>query len=90
MTKTMRTNVLLEKDEYGVYRDGRRYAIDLDGHTIPVHNKDIRRLLERPSRDEPSYICLPEHASLFTETKLVPKIYTKDEINEMFYGVCGE
>ncbi|KAF3541478.1 hypothetical protein F2Q69_00022399 [Brassica cretica] len=23
-------------------------------------------------------------------TKLVPEIYTKDEINEMFYGVCGE
>ncbi|KAF2581698.1 hypothetical protein F2Q68_00004954 [Brassica cretica] len=42
------------------------------------------------SRDEPAYICLPEHASQFTQTKLVPEIYTKDEINEMFYGVCGE
>ncbi|KAF3501013.1 hypothetical protein F2Q69_00042125 [Brassica cretica] len=42
------------------------------------------------SRDEPSYICLPEHASSFTQTKLVPEIYTKDEINEMFYGVCGK
>ncbi|KAF2588630.1 hypothetical protein F2Q70_00038885 [Brassica cretica] len=51
---------------------------------------DIRRLLERASRDEPSYICLPERASPFTQTKLVPEIYTKDEINEMFYGVCGE
>ncbi|KAF3536994.1 hypothetical protein F2Q69_00022713 [Brassica cretica] len=61
-----------------------------DGHTIPIHNKDIRRLLERDSRDEPSYICLPEHASLFTQTKLVPEIYTKDKINEIFYGVCGE
>ncbi|KAF3538269.1 hypothetical protein F2Q69_00023406 [Brassica cretica] len=30
-----------------------------------------------------------EHASLFTQTKLVPEIYTKDEINEMFYGICG-
>ncbi|WZZ27387.1 hypothetical protein YC2023_010788 [Brassica napus] len=59
-------------------------------HTIPVHNKDVRRLLERTSRDEPAYICLPEHASSFTQTKLVPEIYTKDEINEMFYGVCGE
>ncbi|KAF3569549.1 hypothetical protein DY000_02014344 [Brassica cretica] len=26
----------------------------------------------------------------FTQTKLVSEIYTKDEINEMFYGVCGE
>ncbi|KAF3603548.1 hypothetical protein F2Q69_00035498 [Brassica cretica] len=26
----------------------------------------------------------------FTQTKLVPEIYTKDEINEMFYGMCGE
>ncbi|KAF3607860.1 hypothetical protein DY000_02048956 [Brassica cretica] len=48
-------------------------------------DEDIRRLLERASRDEPSYICLPEHASSFTQTKLVPEIYTKDEINEMFY-----
>ena len=39
--------------------------------------------------DEHSYLCLPEHARSFTQTKLVPEIYTKDEINEMFYGVCG-
>ena len=43
----------------------------------------------RASRDEPSFICLPEHATFFTQTKLVLEIYTKDEINEMFYGVCG-
>jgi len=79
-----------EKDEYGVYRDDREFTRDLDGHIIPVHTKDIRRLLERTSRDEPAYIYLPEHASSFTQTKLVPEIYTKDEINEMFYGVCGE
>ncbi|KAF3511184.1 hypothetical protein F2Q69_00008795 [Brassica cretica] len=79
-----------EKDEYGIYRDDQGYASDLDGHTIRVHNRDIRRLLERASRDEPAYICLPEHASSFTQTKLVPEIYTKDEINEMFNGVCGE
>ncbi|KAF2561611.1 hypothetical protein F2Q70_00016878 [Brassica cretica] len=81
---------LEEKDEYGVYRDDREFAIDLDGHTIPVHNKDIRRLLERASRYEPVYICLPEHASQVTQTKLVREIYTKDETNEMFYGVYGE
>ena len=79
-----------EKDEYVVYRDDREFARDLDEHSISIHNKDIRRLLERASRDEPAYICLPEHASSFTLTKLVPEIYTKDEINEMFYGVCGE
>ncbi|KAF2609159.1 hypothetical protein F2Q68_00043021 [Brassica cretica] len=82
--------LLGREDEYGIYRDDREFARDLDVHTIPVHNKDIRRLLERASRDEPTYICLPEHASSFTQTKLVPEIYTKDEINEMFYGVCGE
>ncbi|KAF3555025.1 hypothetical protein F2Q69_00014018 [Brassica cretica] len=75
-----------EKDEYEVYRDDREFSRDLDGHTIPVHTKDIRRLLERASRDEPAYICLLEHASSFTQTQLVPEIYTKDEINEMFYG----
>uniref|UniRef100_A0A0D3BG83 Uncharacterized protein n=1 Tax=Brassica oleracea var. oleracea TaxID=109376 RepID=A0A0D3BG83_BRAOL len=78
------------KDKYGVYRDDRKFARDLEGRTIPVHTKDIKRLLETASRDEPAYICLPEHASSFTQTKLVPEIYTKDEINEMFHGVCGE
>ncbi|KAF2620133.1 hypothetical protein F2Q68_00039198 [Brassica cretica] len=39
--------------------------------------------------DAQSYLCLPEHARSFTKTKLVPEIYTKDEINEMLYGVCG-
>ena len=79
-----------EKDEYGVYRDDHRYARDLDENTIRLHSTDIRRVLERASRDEPSYICLPDHANLFTQTKLVLEIYTKDEINEMFYGVYGE
>ncbi|KAF2570236.1 hypothetical protein F2Q70_00004217 [Brassica cretica] len=79
-----------EKDEYGIYGDDQGYARDVDGHTIRVHNKDIRRLLESASRDDPNYICLPEHASSFTQTKLVPETYTKDEINEMFSGVCGE
>ena len=46
--------------------------------------------MERASRDENSYICLPKHASSFTQTKLVPKIYTKYEINDMFYKICGE
>ncbi|KAF3547116.1 hypothetical protein DY000_02007739 [Brassica cretica] len=73
-----------EKDQYGVYIDEQGYARDLAGNTIRLHN------MERASRDEPSYICLPEHANLFTHTKLVPEIYTKDEINKMFYGVCGE
>ncbi|WZZ63510.1 hypothetical protein YC2023_074880 [Brassica napus] len=72
-----------------VYKDEQGYARDLERHTIRVHNRDIGKLLERASRDEPSYICLPEHASSFTQTKLAPEIYTKDEINEMFYGVCG-
>ncbi|KAF3503665.1 hypothetical protein F2Q69_00044317 [Brassica cretica] len=63
-----------EKDEYGIYRDDQGYARDVDGHTICVHNNDIRRLLERASRDDPTYICLPKHASSFTQTKIVPDI----------------
>ncbi|KAF2573131.1 hypothetical protein F2Q70_00003651 [Brassica cretica] len=78
-----------EKDEYGVYRDDHGHARDVDGHIISVSKGDIKSLLERASRDEHIYLCLPEHASSFTKTKLVPEIYTKDEINEMFYGVCG-
>ncbi|KAF3594005.1 hypothetical protein DY000_02020040 [Brassica cretica] len=63
--------------------------MELDEHIIRVSKDDIRSLLERASRDEHNYICLPEHANSFTQTKLVLEIYTKDEIKEMFYGVCG-
>ena len=38
--------------------------------------------------DEHSYICLPEHERSFTQTKLVTEINTKDEIDEMLYGIC--
>ncbi|KAF3553339.1 hypothetical protein F2Q69_00013071 [Brassica cretica] len=81
--------LLEEKDEYGVYRDDQGCTRDVDGHIINVSKDDIKKLMERASRDEHIYICLPEHASSFSQTKLVPEIYTKDEINEMFYGVCG-
>ncbi|KAF2578718.1 hypothetical protein F2Q70_00010573 [Brassica cretica] len=43
-----------EKYEYGVYRDDREFARDIDGRTISVHTKDIKRLLERASRDKPA------------------------------------
>ncbi|KAF3575229.1 hypothetical protein F2Q69_00058978 [Brassica cretica] len=62
---------------------------DVDGHIINVSKDDIRKLMKRASRDEHNYIYFPERASSFTKTKLVLEIYTKDEINEMFYGVCG-
>ncbi|KAF3610549.1 hypothetical protein DY000_02048843 [Brassica cretica] len=78
-----------EKDEYGVYRDDQEHARDVDGRIIRVSKDDIRSLLERALMDEHTYLCLPEHARSLTQNKLVPKIYTKDEIIEMFYGVCG-
>ncbi|KAF3583421.1 hypothetical protein F2Q69_00030552 [Brassica cretica] len=81
---------VLVSDEYGIFRDDQGCARGMDGHTISISKENISRLLERASKDEPSYICLPEHATFFTQTKLLPKIYTKDEINEMFYGVCGK
>ncbi|KAF3528611.1 hypothetical protein DY000_02039747 [Brassica cretica] len=46
-------------------------ARDVDGHIINVSKDDIRKLMERASRDEHSCICLPEHASSFTQTKLM-------------------
>ncbi|KAF3546176.1 hypothetical protein DY000_02007337 [Brassica cretica] len=77
-----------ENDEYEVYRDDHGHARDVDGHIIHVSD-DIRYLLERASMDEHSYLCLPEHARSFIQTKLIPEIYTKDEINEMLYGIYG-
>ncbi|KAF3493797.1 hypothetical protein DY000_02055542 [Brassica cretica] len=41
-----------EKDGYGVYRDDKEFARDLDGRTILVHNKDIRRLLALKTTEE--------------------------------------
>ncbi|KAG5384427.1 hypothetical protein IGI04_035897 [Brassica rapa subsp. trilocularis] len=78
-----------QKDEYGVYRDERGHARGLAGEMISVTKDDIRKLLERASVFEESHICLPEHATSFTLTRLAPELYTKDEINEMVFGICG-
>uniref|UniRef100_M4F9Z7 Uncharacterized protein n=1 Tax=Brassica campestris TaxID=3711 RepID=M4F9Z7_BRACM len=77
-----------EKDEYGVYKDDQGCARDMDGHVINVSKEEIRKLLER-ARDEPNYIFLPEHASTFTQTKLVPEINTNDEIKRLDRR-CGD
>lgn len=74
-----------QKDEYGVYTDEYIYARGVDGNIINVSKDVIRNLLKRASMDQHSYICLLNMHS-FTQTWLVPEIYTKDEINEMIYG----
>ncbi|KAF3539974.1 hypothetical protein F2Q69_00023242 [Brassica cretica] len=48
-----------ENDEYGVYIDDQGYARDMNGHIISVSKDDIIKLMERASRDEHNYICLP-------------------------------
>ncbi|KAF2600766.1 hypothetical protein F2Q68_00009782 [Brassica cretica] len=78
-----------QKDEYGVYRDESGHARSAAGDMIPVTKDDIRKILERASLFGEGHICLPEHATSFTPTTLAPKIYTKDEINEMVTGICG-
>ncbi|KAF3609529.1 hypothetical protein DY000_02048677 [Brassica cretica] len=78
-----------QKDEYGVYRDESGYARSVAGEMIPVTKDNIRIIVERASLFEESHICLPEHVTSFTPTKLAPEIYTKDEINEMVTGICG-
>ncbi|KAG5414867.1 hypothetical protein IGI04_002434 [Brassica rapa subsp. trilocularis] len=78
-----------QRDEYGVYRDECGHARGVAGEMIPVTRDDIRKLLERASLFEESHICLPEHATSFTLTRLAPELYTKDEINEMVFGICG-
>ncbi|KAG5393379.1 hypothetical protein IGI04_023342, partial [Brassica rapa subsp. trilocularis] len=74
--------VLVSVDRHHEF--GRR-AYDLYGNRKRTSEDFWKEL-----RDEPSYICHPEHATFFTQTKLLLEIYTKDKINEMFYGVCGE
>ncbi|KAL0876682.1 hypothetical protein Bca101_026387 [Brassica carinata] len=78
-----------QKDEYGVYRDEFGYVSGLAGEIIPVTKEDIRKIRERASLFAHSYICLPEHAASFTETRLPQEIYTKDEINELASGIFG-
>ncbi|KAF3609289.1 hypothetical protein DY000_02048000 [Brassica cretica] len=77
------------RDEYGVYRDECGHARGVAGKMIPVTKDDIRKLLERTSLFEESHICLPEHATSFTLTRMAPELYTKDEINGMVFGICG-
>ncbi|KAF3532751.1 hypothetical protein DY000_02042923 [Brassica cretica] len=76
-------------DEYGVYRDECGHARGVAGEMIPVTKDNIRKLLERASLFEESHICLPEHVTSFTLTRLAPELYTEDEIDEMVYGICG-
>ncbi|KAF3607628.1 hypothetical protein DY000_02046450 [Brassica cretica] len=78
-----------QKDEYGVFRDEFGYARSVAGEMIHVTKDNIRKILERASLFEESHLCLPEHATSFTPTKLAPDIYIKDEINEMVTGICG-
>ncbi|KAG5388529.1 hypothetical protein IGI04_030070 [Brassica rapa subsp. trilocularis] len=66
-----------QRDEYGVYRDERGHARGAAGEMIPV------------TKGQQSHICLPEHANSFTLTRLAPELYTKDEIDEMVFGICG-
>ncbi|KAG5393319.1 hypothetical protein IGI04_023282 [Brassica rapa subsp. trilocularis] len=77
------------RDDYGVYKDECGHTRGVAGEMIHVTKDDIRKLLERASLFEESHICLPEHATCFTLTRLAPKLYTKDEINEMVFGICG-
>ncbi|KAG5414921.1 hypothetical protein IGI04_002488 [Brassica rapa subsp. trilocularis] len=78
-----------QRDEYGVYRDERGHARSAAGEMIPVTKDNIRKILERASLFEESHICLPEHATSFTPTRLEPELYTKEEIDEMVFGICG-
>ena len=78
-----------QKDEYGVYRDESGHAMNATGDMIHVTKDDIKKILERASLFGEGHICLPEHATSFTPTTLAPKIYTKDEINEMVTDICG-
>ncbi|KAG5375941.1 hypothetical protein IGI04_040537 [Brassica rapa subsp. trilocularis] len=78
-----------QRDQYGVYRDERGHARSAAGEMIPVTKDSIRKILERASLFEESHICLPEHATSFTLTRLAPELYTKEEIDEMVFGICG-
>ncbi|KAG5410968.1 hypothetical protein IGI04_007287 [Brassica rapa subsp. trilocularis] len=82
-------NRSFDMDEYGVYRDERGHARGVAGEMIPVTKDNIRKILERAYLFEESHICLPEHATSFTPTRLAPELYTKEEIDEMVFGICG-
>ncbi|KAG5384648.1 hypothetical protein IGI04_036118 [Brassica rapa subsp. trilocularis] len=77
-----------QRDEYEVYRDECGHARSAAGEMIPVTKDKIRKILERASLFEESHICLPEHATSFILTRLAPELYTKEEIDEMVFGIC--
>ncbi|KAF2609675.1 hypothetical protein F2Q70_00012109 [Brassica cretica] len=76
------------KDNLSRHRDESGYAMSVAGEMIPVTKDNIRKIPERASLFEESHICLPEHATSFTPTKLAPEIYTKDGYNELFRGMA--
>ncbi|KAG5414589.1 hypothetical protein IGI04_002156, partial [Brassica rapa subsp. trilocularis] len=78
-----------QRDEYGVYRDERGHARGIAGEMIPVTKDNIKKILEIASLFEESHICLPEYVTSFTLTRLAPELYTKEEIDEMVFGICG-
>ncbi|KAG5375427.1 hypothetical protein IGI04_040023 [Brassica rapa subsp. trilocularis] len=78
-----------QRDEYEVYRAERGHARGVAGEMIPVTKDNIRKILERASLFEERHICLPEHATSFTPTRLAPELYTKEEIDEMVFDICG-
>ncbi|KAG5400277.1 hypothetical protein IGI04_014884 [Brassica rapa subsp. trilocularis] len=71
------------------YECGNR-AFDMYGARKFTWERRDEKLLERASLFEESYICLPEHVTSFTLTRLAPELYTKDEINEMVTGISGD
>ncbi|KAG5384493.1 hypothetical protein IGI04_035963 [Brassica rapa subsp. trilocularis] len=76
-------------DMYGARKDERGHARKAAGEMIPVTKDNIRKILEIASLFEESHICLREHATSFTLTRLAPELYTKEEIDEMVFGICG-
>ncbi|KAG5400097.1 hypothetical protein IGI04_014704 [Brassica rapa subsp. trilocularis] len=58
---------------YGNRKDEQGCARGMDGRIINISKENIRRLLERASKDEPSYICLPEHATFFLTDQAVTR-----------------
>ncbi|KAF2601763.1 hypothetical protein F2Q70_00026233 [Brassica cretica] len=61
---------------------------------IDVARLNALRPKPKPSEQPPEPVRTPsddgDDPMEEDRTQLVPEIYTKDEINEMFYGVCGE
>ncbi|KAF2546962.1 hypothetical protein F2Q70_00021716 [Brassica cretica] len=86
--------LILQHDEYGVYRDEDGNAHTLDVRIINVSKEDIEAILEMADSAEGKYMSLPQYERCFHLPRVLhpihyppPSSYNKDNIEELLNNI---